>query len=460
MALKAIVYLIIAGIAAVASVCVHPQWGVFGYVATYNINPLSQWWGRDLPEMVRRYGLIFSTVTLFGYFIHFQKISGHRRIVGSEIWLVMLLGAVWLSVWLGRAGDVTYNVVKTTKFVFMILLATRILTKRQNFETLILVLIGAAMYLALSVQWGEGAFHGGRFDRGVGGSDFREGNFLAAHFAFLLPFLGVSLLTGRWKVKLLCLLAAPWIVNALIITRSRGAFLSILVGALVTLFQLPRLRSHRKKIFLLMLVGLIGAFSLTDQDFWERMGSITVEREDLDVSAQSRIEAWKAALAMAKDYPLGVGAGKFLQYVEQYNPLLAGRDTHNTYLRCLAELGVQGLTVLFLLIASSFYTLRRVSQTTRQMPERIRSVYDLYQMASGTALIIYLTAAVFISSVYIEEFYWFLMFPVFLLKSAENELAEQKAMGMERLSPTTDGMQHGEDGSKEVTADHGKSFHP
>lgn len=460
MALRAIAYLIIAGIAAVASVCVHPQWGVFGYVATYNFNPLSQWWGHDLPELARRYALIFASVTFIGYFIHHQKITRQRAIAGAEMWLVMFLAAVWLSVFVGHGGEVTYNVTKTTKFVFMILLATRILTKRQNFETLILILIGAAMYLALSLQWGEGAFHGGRFDRGVGGSDFSEGNFLAAHFAFLLPFLGVFLLTGGWKVKVLCLSAAPWITNALIITRSRGAFLGILAGGLVTLFQLPRLRSHRKKIFLLMLVGLIAALSLTDQAFWERMGSITVEREDLDLSAQSRIEAWKAALAMAKDYPLGVGVEKFFQYVEQYNPLLAGRDTHNTYLRCLAELGVQGLTVLCLLMASSFYTLRKVSQTARQMPERIRSVYDLYQMATGTALIIYVTAAMFISSTYIEEFYWFLMFPVFLLKSAENELAEQKAMGMESLSPNTDGMEHREDGSKEVTADHGKSFHP
>jgi len=31
----------------------------------------------------------------------------------------------------------------------------------------------------------------GRIDRGVGGSDFAEGNFLAAHFAMTLPFLGI-----------------------------------------------------------------------------------------------------------------------------------------------------------------------------------------------------------------------------------------------------------------------------
>jgi len=47
------------------------------------------------------------------------------------------------------------------------------------------------VYLGIEAYAAPGwMFSGGRLDVGIGGSDFSEGNFLGAHFAMLLPFLG------------------------------------------------------------------------------------------------------------------------------------------------------------------------------------------------------------------------------------------------------------------------------
>ena len=129
---------------------------------------------------------------------------------------------------------------------------------------------------------------------------------------------------------------------------------------------------------------------------------------------------------MAKDYPLGVGVGQFFGHAGNYVPEAAGRDTHNTFLRCLAELGFHGLLVLLLMIFTSFLILRRIEiSSTRLAPEYGR-FYLLNAFAIKISLIVYFVTAMFISSVYIEEMYWLLMMPVFLKRALENESEENQ----------------------------------
>ena len=57
--------------------------------------------------------------------------------------------------------------------------------------------------------------------------------------------------------------------------------------------------------------------------YFGRMGTVADYEEDN--SAQQRLQAWGAALRMALDHPLGVGAGNFNSaYGRRYNPSTVG----------------------------------------------------------------------------------------------------------------------------------------
>jgi O-antigen ligase len=123
---------------------------------------------------------------------------------------------------------------------------------------------------------------------------------------------------------------------------------------------------------------------------------------------------------MVSDHPLGVGEGNFKNVIFRYNPDDPGRDTHNTFLRCLAELGIQGGIIFVLLIANAFRMLFSIKINIQDLPNKEDFVWHIY--ALQLALIIYLSAGMFITQTYIEELYWLLMFPLFLKRSVENEI--------------------------------------
>ncbi len=426
MPLKTLLYLGLFIVAFFGSIFSHPVIGVFAYLATYNINPLGQWWGNYLPGFVWRYAMLLTLAIGLGFLFQHAKLRYGKFWERQEILLVLFVGIMWLSVVVGQGQGVAYNIEKMTKVLIILLMASHIITTRKFFEGMVWVFIISGFYLGFELFSGAGSTRGGRFDAGVGGSDFGEGNFLAAHFAFILPFIGVILARGNWKVRLFTLVPAVFIVNAIIIARSRGTFLALAVACIAALLLSARVKQHRKKIIALIIVGIIGAVSLTDDMFWERMGTITVEEEfgERDMSAQNRLYVWHGAWQMAQDYPLGVGVGKFFGHIGDYYPELAGMDTHNTYLRCLAELGFHGFFVLSMLIASAFFMLWKIERRAESLEPEPQGFFHLYAFALKLSLITYLVAAMFISSVYIEEFYWLLMMPVFLKRALDNEIID------------------------------------
>lgn len=422
--LKTLLYLALFATAFFASILKHPVIGVYAYLVTYNINPLGQWWGRFLPGFAMRYAMLLTLAIGLGILFQRAKLRYGRFFEMQELWFILLIGIMWLSLIVGQGSGLHYNIEKMTKVLLVLLMASHIVTTTKHFEGMIWVFILSGFYLGYELYGGAGAFRGGRFHAGVGGSDFGEGNFLAAHFGFVLPFVGAMILKGNWKTRALCVLAAVFMVNAIILTNSRGIFIALLAAAMMAPFFAANLKKYRRKIFVLLVIGMLGAVQLTHEGFWDRMTTIQAEDGDRDRSAQGRLDAWDGALLMAKDYPLGVGVGQFINYIGFYYPELTGRDTHNTYLRCLAELGFHGFGVLVLMIVTAFFMLWQIDRRAVELsPEKARDFY-LYSYATKLALVVYLTAAMFISSVYIEEFYWLMFFPVFLKRALDNEFID------------------------------------
>lgn len=417
--LKTILYLLLLFGGIIGSVSYHPIIGLMGYVVTYNINPLLQWWGSFVPAWGLRYSLLLGIATVIGIVVNRSKLRFDKLFESQEILLIIFSLFIWLSLFLGLGvNDGMTFALKMSKITFILLLASHIITDLDKYRILMWVLIISGLYLGYEMYNAPASmFQGGRFAGGIGGSDFSEGNFLGAHFAMLLPFIGVMFIRGEWKSKLICPVSGALVVNSIIQTRSRGVFLAIAAGIVIAiLFSIP---GKRLKISILLCIGFLGMFSLTDPGFWTRMDTIETSNSEMDSSSEGRILAWKVALSMASDYPLGIGVGNFARYVGQYNPDISGKDTHNTFFRCLAELGIQGAGVLLLLVGNAFRILAGIRKNIDQLPNKEEFMWHVY--ALRIALIIYIVAGITLTHTYIEEFYWLLMFPVFLKRSVEND---------------------------------------
>lgn len=417
------------------SVLLSPIIGIVGYLTAYNINPLGFWWASYVPGIFDRYAMILACSTVIGAIIHKNKFTFKKLIEKQEILFIFFIASIWLSTFVGLDGLSNHaNSFKMTKVAIILMIATHLITNYRVYNVIVWVYIISAFYSGFELFFSENLnLVGGRLQSGIGGSDFNEGNFLAIHYLFILPWVGIKFLSGGVKTKVFCIFTAGFVVNALIIIESRGAFLSLGLGALATFFLSPY--RYKKKLFVLAFIGAIGFFFLADQTYWERMNTIgfsdsnasyKYENKRLDDSSSGRIEAWKAAIQMFEDHPFGIGEGNFHYLVGNYNPSIPGKDTHNTFLRCLAELGFLGFIILVLMVINYFVILNTISKENKKVTEYIGKL-ELDIFALRIAFIMFLTGTLFLTHTYIEEFYWLLLFPVFLKRTYENAVQDCKS---------------------------------
>jgi O-antigen ligase len=142
-----------------------------------------------------------------------------------------------------------------------------------------------------------------------------------------------------------------------------------------------------------------------------------VAPEELDVSAESRIEFWKAATQIFLDHPLGIGPGRFFGVIGDYRPEYVGRDTHSLYFRTLAELGIFGITALLALIGNAFRVLRRCKKKALNL---LHST-DMISTAIGLQLMIiaFITAGLTMTMTYSEELFFVLLLPACLERAID-----------------------------------------
>ena len=106
-----------------------------------------------------------------------------------------------------------------------------------------------------------------------------------------------------------------------------------------------------------------------------------------DESSMDRIEAWAAGFDMLKSHPLiGVGKGQF----EEYH----NRDSHSSFIRCAAELGIIGLYVWLGVLYCSIISLLRLRKGSGP-PE-----WKPYVIGYAVYIPAYLCASVFSTRTY------------------------------------------------------------
>lgn len=188
---------------------------------------------------------------------------------------------------------------------------------------------------------------------------------LAGYLNLVLPFaLACSLIQVGARLRFLAILCFITATAALLLTETRGAVLAFAGTLLLGAILLPRKLKSRRVLVVLILVTILGSGSL--------LGHLSPRYSSIeDDSGVMRFVFWDAAWGMFASSPLiGAGYGNFGGLYE-----LAGeeirRDVHNIYLQLLAETGVTGFAIFFLLLFISLRAAWRISCCPRDLTERV-----------------------------------------------------------------------------------------
>lgn len=434
MPLKTILFMI-GFVVACAGALYAPLIGVVAYVLHYHITPESQWWGGPLARYGIRYSFVLAACTAIGFAVRFRALRYGRSFFTRHEWLIVLfLCLIWLSTIIapgveatptptGESGGYVADPpeIKFMKVVIFLLIITHVVTTRKNLTLFLWAMIIGTLYLSYQgCTAPRSMFATGRLT-GIGGPDFSSTNGYAGYLAACLPIIGVQFLRSGWKGKLLCLLTGVLTVNAIVLTRSRGAIVALAGGAIVAIFLAPK--RFRRKIVICVIVAAIGGFALTDPGFWTRASTITAGEGERDVSAQSRFDIWGASITMLGDHPLGVGAGNFPQAIHRYLPQYPPKDAHNTYVLCYSELGVQGIVVYLLVILSAARLLWGMRKRSQRLPKEQRDDVTWLTYGLAVSLTIVVLRGMTMSRLYTEGPWWILALPLCLARATDNLMA-------------------------------------
>jgi len=165
-------------------------------------------------------------------------------------------------------------------------------------------------------------------------------NELGAFFAaYSLVLLGIYLFEKVVIKK--ALIGLIFILNlfCVLFLFSRGAYVGMIAGLIALAF----LKS--KKLLILLIVLLISWQSLLPLSVVERISQTRTEQGTLDDSVTSRLYLWQKGMGLFNQSPIiGIGFNTV-----NFLDLGGYSDTHNIYVKILAEQGIVGFTIFILL---------------------------------------------------------------------------------------------------------------
>lgn len=415
----------------------NPIWGVLNYILIYQTDPTDRWWGIPITDLGVRFSLLAAFTSMLGMLLARRKLPRFTPAFSTwEVGVVALffVGLINVVIGVGFGATAQTEFDKFWKVLLFTLILGRICASRSNLLMVLWILVVGSLYLGYDAYTAPASsFVLGRLEN-IGGPDFSTTSGAAAHLSAMLPLIGAAFLIARdWKWKALAIFSGGLTVNAIIMCRTRSAFVGLLAGALVAVMVAPKARRFR--IHALLVGGALMTFSLTDDNFWNRMGTMTDQQAlESDLAAVSRREIWAAAIDMFVDHPLGIGVGNFVKVIGDYDPRHHKRSTHNSLVVCFVELGLQGGIIFLLLFAASL----RYIYLSYLRSDFSRAPLETQMIAYGIliSLVTYFVTALGTQRFYCESFWWVLAFPLCLHRIVEREAVEAIELVEEPVSAT------------------------
>lgn len=413
MPITALAYLALYFGGLVAALVRHPMWGLYAYFLAFYLHPPSRWWSAAVPEL--RWSYIAAIVACVSLWIHRSATVDDRPSwIRSPIALPLVLYTAWMwiqSAWAVDSQTHFEGTLLISKYLVIFYLIYRLATDADAMRKILLVhVVGCFFFgwLALGIDFS------GRLD-GIGGPGINNANTLGMHLGTGLVVAGTLLLLGSGWWRWACLLMLPFIVNAVIMTGSRGAFLGIAAGGLAIWYLRPKIR--KGLFYALAAMAALGFLWLAQEEYWERMRTIesaVAQPARVDTSTGIRLALLEAQWKMARDYPFGAGfrstatlsprylSEEFLTTAAGEEPEAAARSSHNTLMSVVVEQGIVGVVVyLWLLIVVLREVLRQRRRFINSSVE-----YATHVTAIGAMLAVVFVAGFFTDYLMAEVQFW------------------------------------------------------
>jgi putative inorganic carbon (hco3(-)) transporter len=209
---------------------------------------------------------------------------------------------------------------------------------------------------------------------------FDNPNDIAYSMVLIVPFaLGLLIQARNFASRISSLILLIISLYTIYLTGSRGGQVALAAGLFAWAYFWIKSRKRRKQIVILAVLGVLAVISAKATGYRE------------DKSAMGRVEAWSEGWQMLKSHPI-IGVGKD-QFIEHHS-----LDSHSSYVRAGAELGLIGLYAFVGMIYSAYTVIIRILKS----PENKR--WRPYFAGFGGFFVSYILASGFSTRTYDNVF--------------------------------------------------------
>ena len=262
------------------------------------------------------------------------------------------------------ASAITFNYfMEFAKILIIAIFTTAVVVRREQLRMLLwIIALSLGFFGVKSGIWGIMTLGQVRIIRGPGGM-MLDNNALSLALAMAVPMLLHLGLTERHRlVRYAFLISVPLSALTVMLTHSRGGFLSLACGLAVVIWH----SRNRVAVFsAALMLGLV-AIVLAPQSYKDRIS--TIGEYETEGSAQGRIRSWGVGYRMAMANPvMGVGIAQFVHHYKDFSkdPGRGVLVAHNSFIQIWAESGTISLILYLSLLASCFIMVWQVRARAR-----------------------------------------------------------------------------------------------
>ncbi len=398
-----------------------PIWAMASVLFEYHNHPDLSWWGESLPDL--RWTLIVSLIAIGAFFLHWGR---YEHLPKLKLKHLLILFALLVVMHL-RPGIINPTqhwkwAEKDLKNLLFAIVLGATMSTPGRYRLILWVLVTGAFTFGLEATFSAHR-EGGRL-KGVGGPDSSSDNYLAAQLAWAVPFLINFMVRGKRWERLAALAIGPFVLNAIVLTGSRGGLVALVVGALVYLSHAVRRKESRRQALVILLAGTAVFAYLMDDPFRTRAQTLIEQEgsEEFGFTGTGRTLIWAGGARMVRDHPLGLGGGGFRALSPRYlDPSVlpgggGGRTAHSAYLTCAADYGLQALALWVWLL----FVMARIFVKTRREQEQLEAPSPLTgdAQAALAAFFAMLTSSAIANQLHSDYSFWMIAMATGLVHSS------------------------------------------
>jgi hypothetical protein len=399
MSTTALVVFVIWLLGLVLAFAFEPIFALFSYLWIFYNDPQTSWWGSDLPPL--RYSLFAAVAALIA--ASRLPVRADATWISSGASKLLIAFTVWIWIqtfWAINVPTHLDGAILCTKYLILSYVVFRLTGTEKGVNLFLLAHVGGCFLFGLRAYSMNVA---GRLET-LGAPGVDDANLLAAHLVTGLVIAGFLFIGSRGYRRWIVFATIPFILNAIVLTQSRGGFLAMVAAGLSGWYLAPKV--YKRFVAVSGVLAVVLLLMLSNEGFWKRVS--TIAGSNSDTEEETRTQILGPQFEMFLDYPLGAGhRGNALLSPKYMSPDLlsdAGiRSAHNTFIAALVDEGFPGATLLVSIYSWGFLTLRRLKRMDRSgLPLHL----GVYRAAIGAALSACFVAGLFLNMLTSEVQIW------------------------------------------------------